>query len=302
MLNQRFQGAFTGDKLPLVRVGIVSDFNPTSYTANVTLEGSERLLAIPVLGMYGPSTGTDLVWLQNLRGAQVVLLLIGNTYHVLAPMAVPVSEPGVCAQPETLPSTANEVAVEEYRSEDAFRSFNPNRPTDLMSGDKLIRAEDGAELGLFRGGVAKLRASAACQFILGKYKDFARLMTRRFQLYTDFGEVDFFHGDDGAVGVSIKGGASFSSETHPSKSNWTVLINTGHCESDPSHRLTVETRDTSGTTQTKLTLSNDGKIDVFCNDSVNIEAKGKVDVLCHDSVSVEAKGKINVVGSKIDFN
>jgi hypothetical protein len=270
------------------------DFNPVSYTASVQLSSYEAVVHAPVLGMYGPQGSHDLVSLNSLLGATVAMILIGGQYHVLSTMpevsALPVDGP----QPEASASSETEIELKTIREEAATKSFNPNRSTDLLPGDKLIRASEGAEMGVFQGGIAKLKASPMAQFILGKYKDLARLIARRVQVFSDFGEVEIFHREGGKVGLEIRGGADLADETHPSKEIWTALVTIGHHEEDESRRLFIETRDGSGGSMATFSMSNAGKVEVWCADTVNVTADSQV--------NITGNSKVNIKGGAVNIN
>ena len=93
------------DHGPLIRVGIVVDFNPVSYTASVQISAAEVVTEAPVLGMYGPQGSHDLVSLNSLLGATVALLMIEGQYYILSTMpevsAMPIESP----QPESSASS-----------------------------------------------------------------------------------------------------------------------------------------------------------------------------------------------------
>jgi hypothetical protein len=288
MLNERFNFPLNMDRGPLIRVGIVVDFNPVSHTASVQMSASEVVTDAPVLGMYGPQGSHDFVNLNSLLGATVALILIEAQYHVLSTMpevsALPVEGP----QPEASASSEYESALKTIREEAVTRSFNPNRSTDLLAGDKLIRSSEGAEMGVFQGGIAKLKASPMAQFILGKFKDLARLIARRVQIFSDFGEIEIFHREGGRVGLEIRGGADLLDETHPTKGNWTALVTIGSHADDKSRRVFLETRDASGGTMSTFSMTNDGKVDVWCSGKVNISAEKEVNLSCSSRVNIKS--------------
>jgi len=270
MINSKYNPAFALDKRPAYRTGLVTEFNTTTHTADVKLEGSECLTSVPVLGMFGTSHGTDVTWLQNLRGAQVLLVLVGNSYHVLSTIPQQVKETKAGAYPTGGVPGAAASEAETLRKGTAFRNFNSNRPTDLLSGDKLIRAEGGAEVGLLQGGVVRLKASPMAQFILGKLKDYGLLIVRRFTMFSDFGEIKCFN-DGGKVGLSIKGGGDYVGESHPNAGKYTIEISIGSCLSNPEHRLFIETKDLSGKAKNKLSLSMDGKVSLWAKGETTLE-------------------------------
>ena len=310
MINSRFEPTFNLEKLPTVRTGLVTDFNTTSFTADVKLEGSEFLTAVPVLGMYGTTYGSDMVWLQNLRGAVVLLILVDGSYHILSTVPQLVKQTNTDTYKGTIPETEASTTVTDVRKTLKYQNFNPNRPTSITPGDKVLRAEGGAEVGVLRGGIIRLKAASMAQIIMGKFRDFVRIVSRRFQIFSDFGEVDFFHAADGKVGLNIKGGASYMDETHPEVDKYTVLLSMGHCESDETHRLYVEVRSADGEAMSKCSLAADGKADMWSKGDLTIKTEAKVSVEAAADVSIDAggavdlkaAGSVTITGSKISLN
>jgi len=309
MINSKYNPAFALDKRPAYRTGLVTEFNTTTHTADVKLEGSECLTSVPVLGMFGTSHGTDVTWLQNLRGAQVLLVLVGNSYHVLSTIPQQVKETKAGAYPTGAVPGAAASQAETLRKGTAFRNFNSNRPTDLLSGDKLIRAEGGAEVGLLQGGVARLKASPMAQFILGKLKDYGLLIVRRFTMFSDFGEIKCFN-DGGKVGLSIKGGGDYVGESHPNAGKNTIEISIGSC-ADETHRLFIETKDAGGESQTRMSLSMDGIINLWAKKDINIETgennltvttKANVTIDAKADVTVKSAANVKIEGTMINLN
>lgn len=302
MVNSRFKSTYSLEQQPDFRVGLVTDFNTTTFTADVKLSTMEFLTSVPILGMYGTPHGTDMVWLNNFRGATVVLIALNNQYYILSILPQMVQETLNPTNTGATVPTDDAKALEDVRRKGAYRNFNPNRPSDMLSGDKVLRAEGGAEVSVMQGGVTRMKASSMAQFILGKFKDFGRLITRRFQIFSDFGEVDFFHTKEGKVGLSIKGGASYADETHPSKEKWTVLLSMGHCESDESHRLYVETLNAGGESQVVCSLSADGKAVVTCKGDIEISSDANLALAVKGNAKIKATGTVNMSGANINLN
>jgi hypothetical protein len=68
---------------------------------------------------------------------------------------------------------------------------NPAKPTDIVSGDKVISNRMGALLGILRGGTVTAKASRLSQILLSKYDDLVRIIGRNFELFTDL-SVDVY--------------------------------------------------------------------------------------------------------------
>lgn len=62
---------------------------------------------------------------------------------------------------------------------------DPDKPSDLLSGDKVISNEMGGVVGLLRGGTFIAKASRLAQIIAFKYDDLVRIIGRNYELFTD---------------------------------------------------------------------------------------------------------------------
>jgi hypothetical protein len=63
--------------------------------------------------------------------------------------------------------------------------IEPNKPEDLVSGDKIVSNEMGGVYGLLKGGTFIARASKLAQILLSKYDDLVRIVGRNYELFTD---------------------------------------------------------------------------------------------------------------------
>jgi hypothetical protein len=68
---------------------------------------------------------------------------------------------------------------------------DPTKPTDIVSGDKILSNRMGALLGVLRGGTIIAKASRLSQILLSKYDDLVRIVGRSFELFTDL-SVDVY--------------------------------------------------------------------------------------------------------------
>lgn len=243
------------------RIGTVVDCNPAAMTVDVRIVESEYLSSVPVMNLYGAAYARDLSWLQDLRGATVLLFFVGSQYFVLGtlPQQVLSSDTSTVSTIHE-PGAGGAEALTYQR--DISRNFHSGRPQDFLSGDKVLRTSSGALLGLFSEGAALLKASPMCQILLGRFKDFIRLIARRFQVYSDFGEVHLEHTEQGRVRASLHGGADFASETHPDQAKWTVQAWIGDDPQNPDSRVHVRVNDAANAEFVTLTLDILGNISV----------------------------------------
>ena len=211
------------DNKPTFAVGVVISCNPSSFTADVLVNRIEAYTNVPIVNLYGDRSSGDLSWVNSYRGAQVLLTNVSGVYYILGTIPS-VSEQIQDLKDTNLPISSHDVPPESFKGYDetTLNNYTTNRPSDFVESDKILRATDGAELSLLRAGVARLKASPTAQIILAKIRDLVRIVSRRFQLFSDFGEVNITHDGEGKVCCHIKGGASFSEETHPEVAEWTV--------------------------------------------------------------------------------
>ena len=83
-------------------------------------------------------------------------------------------------------------------------NWRGGRPFDAMPGDWVHYGTDGNLVGVLEGGVSILKGSDTAQIQAHKATDTVRVVARRFELLTDFGELKFTS-DQGRAGFSIRG-------------------------------------------------------------------------------------------------
>jgi hypothetical protein len=221
-----------------IRLAQVVDCNPAAYTVDVKLSRTEAISSVPILNAQGASQGRDVAWLQNLRGATVVLLLVYHQYYVLGTVPTLLKTMDLDQVQDVVEEAPEHGGGNEETYQNSVeRNYHGGRPIDFYPQDKVLATDTGVLLGLFNAGLIKLKASPLCQIVMGRFKDFIRFMARRIQAYTDFGEIETVHTPEGKVGLHIKGGASFADETHPAKAEWTVQAWLGHDPNDEDSRL-----------------------------------------------------------------
>ena len=301
------------DNKPFIKVGYVEAVNPNTFTVDARIDRSETCEGCPVLNVVGRSLGTDLVWLQSLRGSYVVLINILGLYHVLSTL------PGNLNTRDDLSAATvglSDGSIDPTGYEQSsVRDFNQNRPNDFLSDDKIIRTEDGTELSLFRGGVVKLKASPLAQLILGKIKDFARLVARKFEIFCDFGEINSYQTSEGRTTLHIKGGAEYAEETHPSvstsvtdtginKSNWTVQAWLGDYPGNKDARFVLQTNnanaDASSFEYTFQSADINGQIFIETTKdfSTTVGENRNIAIGKDDKLKIFGDSVTNVVGNK----
>ena len=239
-------------------MGIVTDYNPSTLTCDVQLSSGPHLRGLPVLGLYGAQFGADLGTIPNLRGATVVLVKVHNQLYVMNTVPTQMKVGFSVSEPNSTPGYGG--GNPNTYGQPTDKDFSTLRSKEYMPGDRVNKVNGGSEHGLLQEGVAYLKTSALCQLVLCKFKDLGRLVTRIFQHFTDFGEVQFTHNETGRVGVHVKGGADFKNETHPTKAKWTVQAWVGDHPGAEKDRLHIQVNDKDNTQHVLFTFNTDGEV------------------------------------------
>ena len=337
-MSQEFGGTktrFTTASRPPVNIitGTVSKVNVNSYTVTV-ISGEDKIYSnIPVLNVYGTYFNQDITWLKSMLGTTVCLVWLLDRYYVLGVLPV---EHTPSEEQLGYEVTDGECGGQDKDSYGSFggKNFKGRRANDFYDSDKILRADDGAELSLLREGIARLKAGPLSQFILGRFKEFGRLITRVFKHYTDFGEVEHYHTEEGRVGLHVKGGASYKEETHPDAAKWTVQAWIGDYPDNEDSRLHVKVNDPNQVEYVELTMdingdftletSNDdiqlignnrnhsvdgdseetvgGDYKIIVGGDADIEAGGDVDIEAGGDVNLTAGSIVNVEAPMINLN
>lgn len=289
-----------GTQTPKFTYGVVYNTNPATYTVDVYVDG-KSYLGVPIMGHAGNEFNTDTTILENLNYSTVILINMGATYYVLGSVPRKNNIRSSDPQKDTI-DLANTIPVgdpsyngAEYASS-RLNDYQASRPIDIIPGDKVLSLSNGTMLGLLREGVAKLKASSLCQFLLFKYKDLARLVARSVEIFTDFGEITIGHDKSDKVGLHLKGGSSFTEETHPGKANWTVQVWAGSASDiDPSYQLKSEDGDLI-----QQSAAEDVRLYIRVNDAANGESTSfTMDTKGHIILSMTGDNRQAVTKNKI---
>ncbi len=243
-------------EVPFV-TAVVNGVNPNLFTVNAVAGQDKVYSNIPILDTYGTYFNNDVTWLKSLLGTNVILMWIIDRYYVLGTLPFESKH-----DEETLGQNISdgECGGKDEESYKKLRrhNFSGRRSTDFYEADKVLRAGSGGELGLFREGVARLKAGPLAQFILGRFKEFGKLVTRIFSHFSDFGEVNHIHNDEGRVGLNVKGGAVYEDETDPENPKWTVQAWLGDYPDDEDSRLHVRVNSKNNVEFIELTMDING--------------------------------------------
>ena len=103
-----------------------------------------------------------------------------------------------------------------------WMNFAGLTPIDLHLGDSELAGNDGGSIGVYRGGMARIKVSNLTQMIFFKFRNLIRTITRRWEMWMDNYTI-LFDSDS----MSAKAGASFIDETHPDIDKWRIRYRTG---------------------------------------------------------------------------
>ena len=290
------------------RMGTVVDCNVSAYTADVQLHGHEIIPGVPILNTQGSSLANDAQWLVKLRGSQVALIRMGAQYYILGALPLQAVIPDTEA---AAPVTDNAVVSgdPQYTS-NSFKTYQNRRPVDYHDSDKVLQTTSGTKLALLNEGVAILKASPMAQFILGKYKDFFKLIARVGSFYSDFGEVDVTHTKDGKVGVHVKGGALYKDETHPDVAKWTIQTWLGNYPENGDARLFVQVNDVDLSQKVTMMFDIKGNLvveathdhNVTIGNDETIEISGKQDIHVIKEIQITSDKLLRLNAPIMQFN
>lgn len=287
--NTKFSSRLGGKLPPIeqVRIGTVVECNTASFTVDVMIAGSEFYPSVPICSLYGGWQARDITKLNKLRGAKVILLYIDIQYYVIGTVPVETKDVEKNVVNPLLDSDFGGSTALTYEKT-IHRNYQGGRSNDIFDGDKVLATGEDTLLGLFQGGIALLKASPLAQIILGKYKDFIRMVGRRFQIYSDFGEMYLEHTNAGRVRASLHGGADLATESHPTVAKWTVQAWVGDDPANPDNRLHIRVNDVENSNFVTLEFDING--DMFLETSNDRNAKHghdeKIDVINDRKITV----------------
>lgn len=245
---------YTTDSRPGLSIitGTVTAVNINSFTVNVTAGEDKVFNSIPIINTVGTYFHQDIIWLKSLLGTTVCLVWLVDRYYVLGILPI---EHAVSEKQLGYPVTDQECGGQDSDSYGnlGYKNFKARRANDFYDADKVLRSDNGGELSLLREGLVRLKAGPLSQFILGRFKEFGRLITRVFKHFTDFGEVEHYHTSEGRVSHHSKGGACYEEEAHPNVAKWTFWEWRGDFPDDPNARWRVEVNDKEQTQYVYLT-------------------------------------------------
>jgi hypothetical protein len=121
--------------------------------------------------------------------------------------------------------------MRSFGGEDKFHKAEGDKPyrwgpKDLMPGDKILMGKLGNMLGILAGGVSILKASPLSQIILTKFNDTVKVVSRNFELYSDFGRLRMLN-KDGVTSFEMSGNDTREKSNAHNDSAWDYTAKLG---------------------------------------------------------------------------
>ena len=158
-------------------------------------------------------------------------------------------------------------------------------PADLMPGDKMIMGKLGNYLGILSGGLAVLRGGPLSQIILSKYRDYVKIISRNFELFTDFGIIRS-RNIKGQTNFEILGNATGRKTNSIGETAWDYVFRLGG-----KNLLDLQLmRD-----KFQLSIDSDG------HTTIKTAASFSVDMASAPEINITGNQTHNVDGSKEEF-
>lgn len=236
----------------------VISVNPKTSTCDIMRTEGGMLYGVAIANTSGGAFSTDVQWCSNLRGAIVYYGFLDNCPYIFGtlPSRIQLSEKVAV----DVAATSNGGANDKTYGKATAASYASGRNIDQQPNDKVISSDGGASVSLLGDGSAILKVSPLCQLILGAGMDFVRLVARQFQIFTDFGSLEFSHGSSGRNGLTIKGGAEYGAESQAGAGTNTVFMHLGDTDDAPEVRFGVRVTSTDGGQYGALAMGKDGRL------------------------------------------
>lgn len=211
-------------------LGTVQTVDPLAHSATMLGGKDDRHEHVPILGMVGPDgEGHFDTPMPGWRGTLTDELGFTAFHHGMPSHAFSRGD----LPPEndeyddvlntwlTLTGTPTVYRSIAHKS----RNYRSHRPADLIAGDLGFRTAEGSSVFALRGGVAGMKASDLCQFILSQVDDLARLVTRNFDLFSDWGTIQLVN-ENGKTALKVRGNAK-AENTYADKFDFELSLGSG---------------------------------------------------------------------------
>ena len=282
-------------------IGFVTFVNSKEYTCVVSLSNGATLDNVHMMNVTGGMQQIEVTNLTNYLGASVLLAYVLGRWFIIGTLPVPgdrtqgskdkASEYGIEVSGESpvmenisfksLQKSASRTTNSEY-------TFAKYSPTGFMPGDKVLAADGGASLGIYRKNLIVMKAASLAQIILGGLRNFIRIVARELSIITDFGEIKSVHAADGDIGLVIKGGAN-SAECTPDGANYTVNTYLGSVPGVENGRYSVKVTD-NGEDYAAYTMEKTGNYNMGASKDFNVVAHQNATIHATEQMGLQSDG------------
>lgn len=236
------------------------------------------------------------------------LLPIGATVAISYEYGVPliVGIIPVTASRETAPAVTPSISSSPTQQEldtpiESAYCRLPHLPDNLLPQDKVLVSPDGNMMGALSGGINTMRSGMA-QVRTHIVDDLVEVICRNYRHISDFGITEIKN-KNGKVSFSLRGGTDQANECGSDQENWTVRLDVN---GDDLFRF--ELTSPTGTTLFKLAVNNDGKVELYGADGLDlgggrnreetILGDRKVSITGSDAKTIDGNQTRTVVGNR----
>lgn len=256
---------------PEYYIGSIFRLDPTKGTCDIALLNNQgRIYDVPILGTESTGLSGSVSLASSLEEQSTVLLMrICHKWYVLC--TIPVENNG---QPGTAVSSTNtgtggDNATTYGRNAGSGPTYMAGRSVDSLSGDKRLVADGGSTLLLGKEGLVVLKASDLAQIVMGAYKNFVRIMSREFELFTDFGTIRFTGGGkEGVTGMAIMGGGNFADESSTIEPAYPVHMYMGEVPWDVNGRFAMQVDSPKGDQHIRTEIDINGNRETYASKAI----------------------------------
>jgi uncharacterized protein (DUF2345 family) len=232
----------------MIRVGYVLDVDPGNRVCSIVVSGLESTGPIADVPWGGEAIHNTLGGGVNAiptRGTMAIVLSVSNLYFTIIKFLPDTisrdlfekffeenayigsfEDPPKFEAEEKKVETGEKSQFYDFKEQKFPRNQSGTAPKDLHLGDYELTGTDGERVGVYRGGLIRIFANHVTQTLYFKFRSLIRTISRRWDLWTDHGKLEFRSGED-KTSMEFKAGTSFKEETHPSIEEWRLRVHTG---------------------------------------------------------------------------
>lgn len=290
-------------------VGTVVHVNSKEYTCTVLLNSGAVLENVRMMNITGGMQQIEVTWLTNFEGASVLVIYIMSHWYIIGSLPMPgdrtkgskdlATEYDITVS-DTSPVQENisfsDLQKSASKATTSKYAFDKYSPTAFLPGDKVISADGGASVGIYRKNLIVAKAASLAQIILGGLTNFIRIIARELSIITDFGEIKSEHADSKKIGIAIKGGAT-KEECAPDGSGYTLNAYMGTVPGVDDGRYSVKVFDDSDN-YAAFTLEKSGTFNLGASKDFNIASHENATINADKNIGFETAGNYKLTTAK----